>query len=239
VGPTESVFGQVGGGEVRKKQNDAKRASRRSQRHESPKESRSGHHSDTANTGDADMRSSAALDLTRLGSLGGSWASRGFTPTTCTCTGTGTPCGSAGIGGGGVGAVGVGLEELVAQGLTLASTDGLHVERWVTGTVLGDGVADGEVDGLLVEIVLQDDDSVVEGTGLIENGLELSLGISRRDTSSVNPPVVAVELGAVGEPGPHNWDHTHSKSDGTHTIVYVTIRRAHGERSQAGSLLDR
>ena len=64
-----------------------------------------------------------------------------------------------------------------------------HVERWVTSTVLGDGVTNGKIDRLLIEIVLEDNDTMIEGTGLVENGIELSLGISRFDTSRVNPPV--------------------------------------------------
>lgn len=101
----------------------------------------------------------------------------------------------------------------------------------------GQDVTDGEVDGGLVQIVLQDDEPSVELFGRLQDGVEPGQRGLTVGTTSGNVPVVRIKDDAVTG-GPDDRGQTHLCSDGSDTVVDVTVRRPEGSGSDTDRVLD-
>ena len=135
-----------------------------------------------------------------------------------------------------VGGLGVGNPNRLA----LAHLDGLHIERHVL-----DSRPDGDVDGLDVDIALEDNDARSEGPCLVEYRVEGLLVVDGQHIAGMHTPVVGIALsnaavnGVVGERSPHDGCEVHGFGDRPHTVVDVTVRRPEEEGSHPGDILDR
>ena len=138
-----------------------------------------------------------------------------------------------------------GLGVCIPNRLALAHLDGLHIERHLLRQVIGDGRSDGDVDGLDVDIVLEDNDARSEAPCLVECTVEGLLVVDGRHLATMYTPVVGIALvidaleGGVGERSPHDRCEVHGFSDCTDTVVDVTVRWPEEERSDPGDILDR
>lgn len=159
--------------------------------------------------------------------------------------------------------IGVGLDVRIFELLQtrsvrawLAFGDSLEFPLGVVALCIGHGIANGQVDGFDVNVVLEDDDALVGGRvrrrrgvgelgGGVEDALEGGLVRDGLDGSGVNAPVLTVPLDGTSTwsdtdhaGGPDDGTHTHCEGNGTDTIVHVTIRRTEGERGDANDVPD-
>jgi hypothetical protein len=125
-----------------------------------------------------------------------------------------------------VGAIVVRLLVGIGEGLVLALDNAHELEGRVgTSDGVGENIADGQVDGLLVEIVREDDEASVELRSLVENVLECGNDTGCADGSSSNVPVVRVKVVVVVS-GPDDSGEAHSLANSTHTVIDISIRRS-------------
>lgn len=130
------------------------------------------------------------------------------------------------------------LQIQVTLGEVLALADALQSELGVVAERRVERVADGEVHCDFIEIVLEDDEAGIDERRVAQNALEGVEGCLANDVAAGDLPVVGVEFDASGRAGPHDGNHAHGKSDGTDTVVDVTVRRAHGSGGDTEEGLD-
>lgn len=133
------------------------------------------------------------------------------------------------------GAIARGLDVRVAQRLLEAVDDAHHVE--LASLSIGKDVSDSEVDGLLVEIVGEDNKASGERASSVEDLVEAVKNLGRRETGG-NVPVVGIEVAAVGT-RPDNRGEAHCHGNGAHAVVNIAIRGTHGVRRNSSDILDR
>lgn len=120
----------------------------------------------------------------------------------------------------------------------MALDDGHEVElRVATGEGIRKDVAGGEFNGLLVQVVRQDNETSGELSGSsVQDRIEGLNDVVDTDTRR-NVPVVGIEVIAV-EGSPDDRGHAHGHGDGTNTVVDVTVWGAHSVGRNTGDLTD-
>ena len=126
--------------------------------------------------------------------------------------------------------------------------DGLDVECGAVVQEIRECVANGQIDGFDVNVMLQRDDSVVcELGGRVEDGLErLLVGLGEDATDcdgEMDLPVSGIPFNVGGTVfslfgSPDDGDHTHGETDGADTIVDITEWWTHSGRADTGDVLD-
>lgn len=111
------------------------------------------------------------------------------------------------------------------------------VLRVPTSERIGKDVANGKIDSLLIQVVLEYDETGVKVRGGFQDGIEvlhdLVDGLPGWDV-----PVFRVELLGRGGASPHNGRKLHGLADGADTIIDVAVRGSHSVRGDAGDLPD-
>lgn len=137
----------------------------------------------------------------------------------------------------GLGAVGRGLDVCLGGCDTKTVGDRLH---GVLARADGHGkeVTDSKVDSLLVEVVLENDETSVElGGHLLENRLKLGQSSLTVGLATGDVPVGGVECLAL-VPRPHDRSETHLSSNSTDAVVNVSVRGTEGVGGYADGVLD-
>lgn len=96
-------------------------------------------------------------------------------------------------------------------------------------------VANGQVDGLLVQVVRKDDEAAVECRSGLEDGVEL-LDDLRDGFARGDVPVLRVELFAARRTCPDDGREVHGLADGANAVVNVAVWWTHGVGRDTGDL---
>ena len=136
------------------------------------------------------------------------------------------------------------LNVRVANRVALADLNWLDLVCRGVRQSVGDGSTNCEVDRLVIDVVLEDDETSSEVLGLLKRRIEGLLVCDGRDLAAMDTPVVGIPLFnnaisvVVGDRSPEGWDEVHGLCDGTDTVVDVTVRGPEEDGGDASDVLD-
>jgi hypothetical protein len=132
----------------------------------------------------------------------------------------------------------VSLDVCIRKRLAHAGDDRLKSQLRSTSESVWQDVSGGNLDGLLEEIMLEDDETCVHRRGVAHNVLPVLENLAGCDSSCVDVVVSGVKRGEGAKAGPHDGRQTHCQGDSSNPIINVAEGRSHSVWCDTQDILD-